>query len=174
VAQREAVTRRMILMRHGQAHPEQPPHEDFARALTERGRGDAEAMGRLLVRRGWIPDAIVASPAERTAATARIVAETLDFDGASLAWAPALYLADADQYWQALESQDATRCCVLICGHNPGLSRLAGLLGKPAQRRELPTAGLVTAVFRGASWRGLEPSTALDCEAASPDGPGVA
>lgn len=166
----EAVTRRLILMRHGQAQPEQPPHGDFARPLTEPGRRDAAAMGGLLVRRGWIPDAIVASPAERTAATARIVAEACGFAWSRIAWAPELYLADAEQYWQALEAQNAAARCVLICGHNPGLSRLASLLGKPSKRRELPTAGLAAGVWNADAWLGLEPGTAVHCEAHAPRG----
>jgi phosphohistidine phosphatase len=165
---RDAMTRRLILMRHCQAHPLQPQQEDFTRTLTERGGHDAQVMGRLLMRRGWVPDGIVASPAERTSATARIVATACGFDVPRIAWVPELYLADAEQYWQTVESQDAALCCVLICGHNPGLSRLASRLGKPAKRRELPTAGLVTGVWQAAGWRGLELGMAQDCEPAGP------
>jgi phosphohistidine phosphatase len=168
----EAVTRRLILMRHGQAHPEQPRHQDFARKLTERGRRDAAAMGGLLVRHGWIPDAIVASPAERTAATTRIVAQACGFDLPRIVWAPELYLADAERFWGAVEAQDAASRCVLICGHNPGLSRLASLLGEPATRRELPTAGLITGTWRAGDWRSIEPGTAVHCEALAPHGGG--
>jgi phosphohistidine phosphatase len=162
-------TRRLILMRHGQAHPEQPNQGDFARTLTERGRRDAESMGRLLARRGWSPEGIVASPAERTAATARIIATACGFDMPRIAWAPELYLADATQYWETLETQDPALGCVLICGHNPALSRLASLLGKPARPRDLPPAGFVTGVWQAAGWQGLEAAHAVECEAACPE-----
>jgi phosphohistidine phosphatase len=162
-------TRRLILMRHAQAHPQEPPQTDFARPLTERGRRDAHGMGRLLVQRGWVPEAIVASPAERTAVTARIVATCCGLGAGAVSFPPELYHAGAEDYWRMLESQDAALRCVLICGHNPGLSGLASLLGNPAKRRELPTAGLVTGVWRAGAWGGLEPGTAADCEAAGPD-----
>jgi phosphohistidine phosphatase len=156
-------------MRHGQAHPELANQGDFARRLTERGRRDAETMGRVLARRGWVPDGIVASPADRTAATARSVAAACGFDSPRIVWRPELYLADADEYWRALQACDATLGCVLICGHNPGLSRLASVLGTPPRHRELPPAGLVTGVWDSDGWRTLEPASAQDSEVAVPE-----
>jgi phosphohistidine phosphatase len=126
-------------------------------------------MGRLLIGRGYLPDCIVASPAERTAATARIVAAACGFDPARIVWPPELYLADAEGYWQVLEARAPALCCVLLCGHNPGVSRLASRLGKPVQPVELPPARFVTGVWQAARWRGLEPGAADDCEAECPD-----
>jgi phosphohistidine phosphatase SixA len=57
----------------------------------------------------------------------------------------------------------------MICGHNPGLSQLASRFGPKPQRRELPTAGIATAVWHGADWSTLEPETAVSCELDDPE-----
>ena len=58
---------------------------------------------------------------------------------------------------------------ILICGHNPGLSQVASRLGPSPQRRNLPTGGLVTAVWLNAQWDTLQPETARSCELDDPE-----
>ena len=58
---------------------------------------------------------------------------------------------------------------ILICGHNPGLSQVASRLGPKPQRRNLPTAGIATAVWHNASWDTLQPETAISCELDDPE-----
>lgn len=158
----------MILLRHGQAQPEAPELEDLDRRLTERGKREAECIGRLLVARGLVPDCLLASPAERTRATIRFVASCCGLDPGSVVCVPELYLAGPEALWSVLAARDSSRMCVLICGHNPTLSQLASRLGEPARRRELPTAGLATAVWDCADWTGVQPGDAQDCAFAAP------
>jgi phosphohistidine phosphatase len=166
-------SRRLILLRHGQAQPEAPGCEDFDRVLTERGRVEAETMARLLVDRGWVPDCLIASPAERTRATATLVARGCGVDPLNITWLPELYSAGPDGIWAALTSRPASRFCVLICGHNPTLSQLASRLGEAARRHDLPTAGLATGIWESADWSGLRPQNAQDCEFAAPGESGL-
>jgi phosphohistidine phosphatase SixA len=58
---------------------------------------------------------------------------------------------------------------VLICGHNPGLSQVASRLGPKPQPRDLPTAGLATALWRHAAWTTVQPETANECELDDPE-----
>ena len=162
-------TRRLTLLRHGQAQAVDSCPEDFERVLTRRGIADAQEMAARLVRRGLIPDLILVSPAERAWATASIVAAACELDAKQVQCARELYLATPDTTWHLLTRCNASLGHVLICGHNPGLSDIASRLGPAPQRRELPTAGLVTALWHAGQWATLEPEFADRCDVDDPE-----
>jgi phosphohistidine phosphatase len=161
--------RRLTLLRHGQAEPSDNRPEDFERALTRRGTLQAQEMGSRLARRNLIPDLILVSPAERAWATASIVAGACELDAAKLQCARELYLATPETIWKILTQRELPLAHILICGHNPGLSEIASHLGPKPAPRELPTAGLASAVWHNASWMSLQPETAGSCELDDPD-----
>jgi phosphohistidine phosphatase len=161
-------TRRLILLRHGHATPEAPGLEDFERALTVRGIDEAESIGRWLSARRLVPDCLVASPAARTRATLSLVARRCGLETQDILWLPELYQAGPETVWSVLAARKAASLCVLICGHNPALSQVASLLGKPAKRRDLPTAGLATAVWDADDWSAVQPADAQRCECTAP------
>jgi phosphohistidine phosphatase len=161
-------TRRLTLLRHGQAESGDGT-EDFERALTRRGIADAKEMASRLVRRNLIPDLILYSPAERAWTTASILAAACELDVKQVQGARELYLAAPDTTWHLLAGREAHLKHILVCGHNPGLSELAGRFGPHPGPRELPTAGLVSAVWHADGWAGLEPETASRCDVDEPD-----
>ena len=73
-------TRRLTLLRHGQAQAIDACTEDFERALTRRGNIEAQEMATRIVHRNLIPDLILVSPAERAWATAEIIANACELD----------------------------------------------------------------------------------------------
>jgi phosphohistidine phosphatase len=160
---------RLTLLRHGQAEPVDNCPEDFERVLTRRGAREAQEMAERIVHRDLIPDLILVSPAERTWTTASILASACELDAKLVQCARELYLATPETAWQLLTHRGLAHRHVLICGHNPGLSQLASRLGPHPQPRELPTAGLVTAVWHHAVWPTVEPETAADCELDDPE-----
>jgi phosphohistidine phosphatase len=160
---------RLTLLRHGQAQPIESCAVDYERALTRRGANEAQEMGGRLVRRGLVPDLILASPAERTWTTASIVAGACDIDPKSLRGARELYLASPESIWQLLCRRNWAAHHVLICGHNPGLSQVASRFGPSPGARDLPTAGLVTAQWRHAAWVTLQPEAADACDLDDPE-----
>ena len=162
-------TLRLTLLRHGQAQPLGSCHEDFERALTPRGTIEAKEMAERLVHRGLVPDLILASPAERAWATASIVAGICELDGKQLRAARALYDATQDAIWRVLTKREFTVKHILICGHNPGLSQAASRFGPHPQPRDLPTAGIATALWHGAEWTTLNPGTAVRCDLDDPE-----
>ncbi len=90
-------------------------------------------------------------------------------DGKQIEAARELYLATAQTTWRLVTLRDATVKHILICGHNPGLSQIASRLGPTPRARELPTAGLASAVWHHAEWATLQPETAGSCELDDPD-----
>ena len=162
-------TRRLTLLRHGKAQSIDACVEDFERTLTHRGGIEAQEMATHIVYRNLIPDLILVSPAERTWATAGIIADACELDAKQVQCARELYLATPETTWRLLAKRDAGLRHIMICGHNPGLSQIASRFGPKPQRRELPTAGIVTAVWNDAEWKTLQPESADSCEMDDPE-----
>jgi phosphohistidine phosphatase len=162
-------TRRLTLLRHGQAQPLDTVMEDFERTLTRRGNIEAQEMATRIVHRNLVPDLILVSPAERAWSTAEIIAGACELDSKQVQCARELYLATPETTWRLLARRDTGLRHILICGHNPGLSQVASRLGPKPQRRNLPTGGIATAVWHNASWDTLQPETAFSCELDDPE-----
>ena len=129
--------RQLILIRHAKAAA---GALDLERALTPRGRRDASALGRLLVRDGIFPDLAVVSPARRAR-------QTWDGAQAELPGIVESVIDDRiyDNHVAALlgvinDTTDVVRSLALV-GHNPGFAELAELLddgrGEPDARQRL-------------------------------------
>jgi phosphohistidine phosphatase len=161
--------RRLTLLRHGKAEAVDAYPEDYERPLTHRGTIEAQEMGARLVKRNLIPDLILVSPAERAWATAEIVAAACELDAKQVQCARELYLATPERTWQLLTHRAASLSHILICGHNPGLSLVASRFGPKPERRELPTAGIATAVWLHGEWATLQPETADSCDMNDPE-----
>ena len=114
--------RRLILMRHAEAEPTSTTG-DIGRALSVRGKADAQAMGRALAGRGLRPDLALVSTARRAQET---------WDQASHAFGDvvteidrAIYEAGPGELRALIEAaEDRSGTLVLVC-HNPAIHRLA-------------------------------------------------
>jgi len=113
---------RLILMRHAKAEAS-APGGDVDRALSERGRRDAAAVGRALAERGLKPDMALVSGARRTRDTWDAVSEF--FGDVDLRVADALYNASAGALRRAVEAAEDEAGCLLLIAHNPGVHQLA-------------------------------------------------
>jgi phosphohistidine phosphatase len=121
------MARKIILLRHGESADKQPNQSDFDRVLTERGRASIERLARILSNENLIPDYFLASPAIRTKQTSAIIIEQL---------APSLipqvemdlYNGDDAAYVKQIFSVNTNWTCLILIGHNPSISSLAGRL----------------------------------------------
>ncbi|MGE5827068.1 MAG: SixA phosphatase family protein [Micromonosporaceae bacterium] len=115
----------LVLLRHAKtANPEGVP--DVSRPLTQRGHADAAAAGAWLDQRGYTPDVVICSPAQRTRQTWHGVALSLPA-GAQVSYPDEAYLADADDLLELVCSVAAAGTLLLI-GHNPAVSALSSRL----------------------------------------------
>lgn len=128
--------KRIVLLRHGQA--EAYREDDFSRRLTPQGRvqatRSARALGALELRQALI----CASPAARTRETAEILLQTLERPADDLLTDRKLYLAEAATLRAFLAAQRSHERDLILVGHNPGLSELAGYSLETAQFALLP------------------------------------
>src|SRR5437773_2276964 len=86
----------LLLMRHGKAAKDDGSLADMERPLTDRGKEDAEEMGRRLKKSAYKPQHILASPSKRSAKTAKIVGEALGLANKHIAFDQEIYEAGID------------------------------------------------------------------------------
>lgn len=117
--------RTLLICRHATTQEPFPLQPDFERALSFGGIKEAHATGQW-IRENFIKiDALVASPARRTTATARILASRLYFPEEKIKFNPTLYNGHESHLLNCLgELPDEVRT-VLLVAHNPGVTRLA-------------------------------------------------
>lgn len=159
-----AADRTVVVMRHAKA--EQVGPTDFERALSPRGRCDAEAAGAWLAGLGVVPDQALVSAALRTRETWAAVAE-----GAGWSLPPTLdeglYADGPETALDLLRGLERAVSCVVVIGHNPTMAYLASMLddgsGDPQHGNALatgfPTSALAVFCFSG-SWPDLHPASA--------------
>lgn len=148
---------RLILLRHAHAEAAAGGQDDRARALSATGEAEADAAGRWLKEQGLVPQRVVASPAERTRATAeRVLAQTGYVDSREDA---RIYEASPGDLIEVVEAH-ADVGSLLLVGHNPGFESLAALLatGQSGDHRGMPPAGV--AVLELDAGAAIEPGNA--------------
>jgi phosphohistidine phosphatase len=150
----DVVTRRLIIMRHAEAVEFTAEHGDFQRPLTARGRSGAALAARQLSRDGVAPQRILCSSALRALQTAQIVQLSLGLTDDVLQTEALLYQATPATLRHVAAQCDAGVDCLLVIGHNPGLSVWVSELSPPHARTALTTADF--RVLPVAEWTDLE------------------
>jgi phosphohistidine phosphatase len=143
------MARQLWLLRHAEAEPH-GSREDSDRRLTERGEQQARAAGVAIARMGAGFEAILYSPKVRAAQTAELAAEAWDEDErARMSVHPPL--AGGFEAAQALDAVAGTGpdSRVLLVGHEPDLSLLAGSL--TGAKLDLKKGGVAVLRLEGAS-----------------------
>ncbi len=122
-----AEDRTLVLLRHAEAAPGRAGQDDRERPLTERGREDAQEVGRWLRELGLGCDEVMCSPALRTRETMEEIGHA-GCPESEISIVHELYSAGPEGVRDIARSaaQDAT--IVAIIGHAPGLPTAASLL----------------------------------------------
>lgn len=151
--------RRLILTRHAKSAWDDPALSDFDRPLNRRGRRAALELGEWLHSRGYEPDEVLCSTAQRTRETWTTIAAAPLEVTPKLSYVDALYHASPDVMLAALRA--ATGDCVMMIGHNPGIAALAAMLPAHLPRDpdflRYPTAATLVVDFDAASWSDVGP-----------------
>jgi phosphohistidine phosphatase len=141
--------RRLIIMRHAKSSWKDKTLEDHARPLNKRGRADSPRMAHALAERGWRPDLILSSDAQRTRETWALMAPTLA-PQAPVRWLSSLYMGGAEEVREALRDAPDEARTILLLGHNPGWEELVTSFTGRAVRITTANAALLAA--EAASW----------------------
>jgi phosphohistidine phosphatase len=150
--------KRLILLRHAKSAWNHPELSDFDRPLNKRGEQNAPTMGERLRKRGVQPQCIISSPAKRARETTRLLAGQLANPETTVIFADDIYAADPPALLATIRNFPRELECVMLVGHNPGLTDLANLLG-PARFENLPTCAAVGLELRIDRWAKIAPAT---------------
>ncbi|HSM31425.1 MAG TPA: histidine phosphatase family protein [Woeseiaceae bacterium] len=141
----------LTLVRHAKSSWKDTSLPDRDRPLNKRGKRDAPEMGRRITDAGIRPSLIVSSPAVRAWATAKVIANQIDYPREFLQRDSALYLASVDGILDVIVSQDAGFNNLMLVGHNPGFTDFANYL-VPGLTNNIPTAGVVCVELDTDDW----------------------
>ncbi|KEJ88662.1 SixA phosphatase family protein [Sulfitobacter donghicola] len=149
--------KRLILMRHAKSDWTDLDQTDHGRALNERGRVSAAALGDWLRKNGFQPDHILCSDAKRT----RETLDGLKLGDAPTSFLKSLYLAEPDVMAGTLHQRSED--CILMVAHNPGTAMLAEMLLATASDHsgfyKYPTGATLVVDFDIMDWRDLRKGT---------------
>lgn len=119
--------KRIYLIRHAKAEKDELK-SDFERELNGAGKEDLKKLFLRLQNYKIKPDMIFASPAKRTAKTAKKLAKFYNFDRAKITYIDLLYTANAEQIYHLIKDISEVFKEIFIIGHNPALKELGELL----------------------------------------------
>lgn len=141
----------LYMVRHAKSSWKYPSLTDFERPLNRRGRKNARLMGTVLQAKRVKPDLILSSPANRAAMTARLIAAALRYPLDQIQYRERVYQFEEKALLAVLQHIDDSNHAVMIVGHNPAVSELAGYLADPSSPL-FPTAAVCCLKLNVASW----------------------
>lgn len=151
----------LTIVRHAKSSWKDNSLSDKKRPLNRRGEHDAPIMGERIRNHDIRPSLIVTSPATRARATAKIIAQAINYPLEFLQKEDSLYLASLDEILDVVVAQDNGFNNMMLVGHNPGLTDFANFL-VPGLTNNLPTAGVVSVQIEQDNWSLYErPATEL-------------
>ena len=120
--------KRLYVIRHAKSSWSDSGLGDFERPLNKRGKRDAPFMGTRLKKDGAKPDMVISSPARRASQTARALAKAVGYPVGKIAEEMAIYEASLQDLNAVVEEIPDVCEEVILVGHNPGFTALAGYL----------------------------------------------
>jgi len=156
----------LLLLRHAKSDWSGKA-DDHARPLSARGKRTAPRMGAWMHAKGYDPELVLCSTAERAKETLELVLPALTGQP-QIRYHRSLYLAEWPELLAEIRAVSSQASPLMVVGHNPGLEQLAIALALQAQSaaersrlqklaQKFPTAALAVLDFEIADWSGLKP-----------------
>lgn len=145
--------RTLIVIRHAKTEEQKEHQTDFERNLTERGKNNAQQMAKRLADKGYQPDLILTSSANRTEQTTEIVKKAGRFSSAKKQSTQELYHATPDKIESAIMSVDDEVQTLMVVGHNPGISEFVFDCDSKSISSSMPTSAVAVFTFKADNWQ---------------------
>jgi|SRR6185437_10945316 len=139
----------LFLLRHAKAENAAPGSPDINRALNERGKREALALGAFIRKQSSTFELVLCSPAVRARETAELVLSAAEVT-VNVRYDQRIYEAGPRQLLEVISEVAANQSAVLLVGHNPGMEELLRALtgkGEP-----MATCTLAQIDFNFADW----------------------
>lgn len=163
MAEAERPMRKLFLLRHAKSSWDDPILPDFDRPLSTRGRDAAARLATFIDQAGLAPQLALVSSARRARETWAALAPALP--EVPTRFEPGLYAAGQTDLLRRLRQIEPSVERVMVVGHNPGLERLADILGGGKGEaialdrlaRKYPTGALAELSLDIPGWEALVP-----------------
>jgi len=142
-------------VRHAKSSWDDMRIADVDRPLNKRGKRDAPIMADICHSKGYIPQIIITSPANRASSTAKVFRKTLGLSKKMFTYEKSLYHAPEDTYISACFGLDDDLNAVMLFGHNPGITDLANSV-TDNYIDNVPTCGVLVIDADIKSWVDLD------------------
>jgi phosphohistidine phosphatase len=157
------------LLRHAKAVEDQVDGTDHARPLAKRGIKAMEGLAEHLTAAKFKVDRVFCSSAQRTRETCELIAPALG--KANIVYRDRLYLVDAADLMDFIQSLPDNADAVMLIGHNPTFHTTGLTLTKGAARghgdeltalkEKFPTGALCSLEFDVEHWRQVKAATGM-------------
>jgi len=152
---------RLYVMRHAKSSWAVPGARDFERELNERGISDLKKLSKLFAEKGYCPEQILCSPAERTTQTLTHIQNAFDKEP-DIVFTQRLYSSGLEEYMELIKAVDGAKSLMLI-GHNPMCGGLAASLSGHGEQQfiekiayKYPTSALSVIDFDCKTWADIK------------------
>lgn len=162
------MVKKLFLGRHAESAEAVAGIKDIERDLTAKGYRDAPRVGRYLFEQNLLPDAMLASSAQRAQATAELMAEQLKFELNKITFSEDLYNASVRTLLSQINGAQNTWGNLYIIAHNPAISYLSEYLTRENIGSIVP-GGMVILSFDIDGWEEVSEGNARLMSYLQPD-----
>jgi len=131
----------LIIVRHAKSSWDLSTPNDFDRPLNDRGKKDAPAAAKRLVKKNVEIDAFISSPAKRARKTAKHFIKEYNRGKDEIILVAELYQAHAASFYDVIRNLDDSYNNVAIFSHNPGVTDFVNTLTE-VHIDNMPTCGI--------------------------------
>lgn len=143
----------LLLIRHAKSSWDDAAVADVDRPLNDRGRRDAPAMAKRLIKAGISIDRFVSSPARRARQTAELFAHEFDVKEKKIRFVPQLYQATQPAFEAVIDGLDNDDDTVAIFSHNPGITEFVNTLTSAVRIDNMPTCAVFVVKSETKHWK---------------------
>lgn len=141
----------LLIVRHAKSSWDNVSTPDIDRPLNDRGRKDAPAMARKLVKADIRIDRFVSSPARRARHTAELFAKEFGEKERHVLIVPDLYHAAPSVFQRVIADLDDKDDTVALFSHNPGITSFVNTL-TPVRLDNMPTCAVFAVKTEAKKW----------------------
>jgi phosphohistidine phosphatase len=144
-----AIMKTLFLLRHAKSENAAPDSTDLNRALNERGRKEAQGLGRFIKEKNLRFDLVLCSTAVRARETTELVLASSELSS-HVGYDQRIYEAGPLKLLEVTSEIEQSTNTVLLVGHNPAMEELIQLLTDRVE--QMPTCTLAKIDLNVEEW----------------------